>query len=578
MRKITALILCLLLVTTCAFAEDGLTMIVDTDESSFLITGDGTLLTQPGEYDVIYCFTYDTCEPERLMYAVTKFAEGAVDFSEFSQSAAMDAEVEDWPEDGGALPETDGSEIVDEELEFYDYNELDGEWEIIEGEETDIDDWDEDWTEEDWYDFEGDYFDSLYAVMNARGELITGFDYIAFTHDVSDAVIFATRADGFVDALDEQGNVLVSGDYAAMTSDGNGGYLATKPDLDQIDEYGDFPAMSALVHVASDGSEEDTGYTTGTYELGVFNSGYLCVPLYGEIQPEEAAEESEEETEDDEYFEDYDNYDYEVLGYVFLDSQGKNAFDKVFTYAAMFTGGYAEVEDENFNARLIDVNGEYVTDKEYSGFDRGEDGDSMPIIANIVGGGFDLLDRADLSVIASFGSEYGNELFASQAGGDFIMAYSDSCMMIMAADGRIIYSSQDENVYAYTWYAYCEGQPERILVSRGDWPSAQCSLMDLEGNTVGGAYPELTALSWKDGQGRYMVADFDVVEVDYGGETMLDADYDTYTYGIIDQDGNTILETKYTMINCLSADRYWVSDGNTYQLVDENGNVIYEAE
>jgi hypothetical protein len=572
MRKIVAFILCLLLASSCAFAEGGLTMIVDTDESSFLISEDGTLLTEPGEYDVIYCFTYDPCEPERLMYAVTTFAGGA-NYDEYSQDADFD--VEEWPEDGGDLPAEDDSEIVDDDLEFDGATGLDGEWEIVEGDETDIDEWSEDWTEEDFYDFEGDFFDSLYAVMNARGELITDFDYITFSHDVKNAVIFATRADGFIDALDEQGNVLVSGEYAAMTSDGNGGYFATKPDLNQVDEYGDFPAMSALVHVAADGSEEDTGYVTGTYELGVFDSGYLCVPLYAETPSQDEADAGLEE---DEYFEDYEYYDYEVMGYVFLNSQGKNAFDKVFDYATMFIGGYAEVEDENGAARLINANGEYVTEKNYSGFDRDETGDTMPIIANLVGGGFELLDRGDLHVIASFGSEYGNDLFATQAGGNFIMATSDSSTMIMDAAGRVLYTSQEDDVYAYAWYVYCEGQPERILVSRGDWPSAQCSLMDLDGNVVGGTYPELTALSWKDGQGRYMVADFDVVEVDYDGEKMLDADYDTYFYGLIDQDGNTILETKYTMINCISADRFWVSDGSVYQLVDENGAVIYEAE
>lgn len=577
MRKIIALILTLMLMATCAFAEGGLTMIIDTDMGSMLITEDGTPVTEMGEYDVIYCITYDPCEPERLLYAVTSFDGVLINLSDMEGVT-----IEEWPEDGGELPEGDDSEIVIDEWEVSDSDEGEGQVEFTEGEEIELE-WDEDWSEEDWYDFEGDYFDSLYAVMNAKGEVISDFDYITFTHDVENAVVFATRADSLTDVLDEQGNVLLSTDYALMASDGNGGYFATKPDLNMIDEYGEFPTVSPLVHVASDGTETDTGYSTGTYELGVFNSGYLCVPLYSQPDMEMFDEESEEETEDED-FEDYeeydDNYYYDAEGYVYLNAQGENAFGKEFTYATMFTDGYAEVEDENYTARLIDTTGNYVTEKEYSGFDRGEPGDDMPIIANIYGGGFDLLDRSELTILASFGDEYGAELFAAQAGGDFIMAYSDTTMMIMDRNGSVIYETGEDtdDVYAYTWYTYCEGQPERILISKGEWPSAKCTLMDTQGNTIGGEYPEMTALSWKDGQGRYLVSSFDVIEENYDGETYYDADYESYLFGVIDQDGNTILETKYPMINCIAANRYWVYDGENYQLMDENGNVLYQPE
>lgn len=569
MRRIIALALCLMMFTACAFAEGGLTMTVDTDEGSFLLSEDGKLLTQPGEYDVIYCFTYDPCEPERLMYGVTNYDDAVIPYD------GEDGDVADWPDDGGELPEGDDADESEEEWEdSVEFSSMDA----VTDKELDSDSaepYDGELEGDDW-DFDGEYFDALYAVMNARGELITGFDYIAFTHDVHNALIFATRADGFVDVLNEQGDVLMISDYAVMASDGNGGYFATKPDLEMTDEYGDFSNVSKLVHVSADGQESDTGYSTGTYELGAFESGYICVPLYEETAAEESADEFEDI--DEEFFVDYEYYDYTVLGYVYLDANGVNVFDKVFSYATMFIDGYAEVEDEDFAARLIDVNGNYVTDKEYSGFDRSEDDDNMPIIANYEECGFDLLSRDDLSVIASFGSEYGDDLFAAQAGGDFITAHSDSCMMILDGNGRVLYTSQNSDVYAYTWYSFCEGQPERILISDGDWPNAECSLMDLQGNSIGGAYPELIAMSWKDGQGRYMVADFEIVEVEYDGETMQDADYDTYRYGMIDQDGNTVLETKYTMINCLSADRFWISDGSVYQLVDANGSVIFETE
>lgn len=593
MRKLLALILSLMLISACALAEGGLTMIIDTDEGSMLISEDGSPLTQAGEYDVIYSITYEECPPERLLYAVTPHAE--YELITLSPEDLENMDIEAWPEDGGELVDGEDSEIVDDEWGTESGDDLD--IEIIVGEEEYIGDWDEDWSEEDWYDFEGDFFDSLYAVMNAKGEVITEYDYIAFTHDVANAVVFGTRADGLIDVIDEAGNVLLSTDYAAMTSDCSGGYFATKPDLDRIDEYGEFPTVSELVHVTSDGAEEATGYSTGTYELGIFDSGFLCVALYiepmseiaeiGDVDMEDYPEkevdedmtEAPEDAVDEDFIDYYDSDDYyEAEGYVYLDAQGKNVFGKEFTYATMFTGGYAEVEDEDYNTRLINTSGEFVTEGDYSSFDR-VDGD-MPIVANYYEGGFDLLSQTDLSVIASFGNEYGEELFAAHAGDGFILAYSDSTMLIMDKTGNVLYTSDaaDEDVYAYTWYAYCEGSPERIIVSRGAWPEAECSLMDLSGNTIGASYPELVALSWKDGQGRYLVSTFDVVEEEYDGETYLDADYESYLYGVIDQDGNTILETVYPMINCVSANRYWVFDGENYQLMDESGNVLYQPE
>ena len=588
MRRMIALALCALLLGVSALAESGLTMIVETEDSTVLIREDGTLLTQPGDYDVIYCFTYDACAPDRRMYAVATL-DGESQYEEdMDGELDFDYEIDIWPYDDGQLPE-EGDQAMDElEWALSQQEDMDdGGWDLQVGEELPEalagEDWDEDWSE--WEDDSvqpDSYYNTLFAAMNAQGQLITDFAYTSFVHDVENAVIFATRADGFVDALDESGNVLLSGNYAAMVSDGQGGYMATRPDLDKIDDYGDFPAISALVHVAHDGQETDTGCITGTYELSAFDSGYMCVPLYSAHAAEYPEDDGADAWEEDEYFDRYEglDYDYESLGYVYLNIRGENAFGGTFPYATPFSGGYAEVEGDDYVARLINASGEYVTDKEYGSFDRSESTADMPIVANLLEGGFDLLNRGDLSVIASYtAEEYGEGLFASLAGGDFIMAYSESGTMIMDHAGRVIYATEggDDGVYAYTWYAYCEGEPGRILLSRGEWPYSRCGLIDLEGNVVGDTYQELSALSWKDGQGRYLVASFDIEELEYDGEVIYDADYDSFFYGMIDQDGKVILDTKYTSINCIAIDRFWVSDGEVYQLMDENGNVLYQT-
>ena len=53
---------------------------------------------------------------------------------------------------------------------------------------------------------------------------------------------------------------------------------------------------------------------------------------------------------------------------------------------------------------------------------------------------------------------------------------------------------------------------------------------------------------------------------------------DSYRYGVIDQDGNVILETNYDYFNYLDSGRYWVGQGNTLMLMDENGNELYRLE
>lgn len=584
MRRIIAIVLCIMLAAACACAESDMALILETENGYMLITENGEVITEMGEYDVIYCFTYSECPPERRMFAVASLDAGAV----INSDVKVDID-EPWSDDGaldedGAEPdeaEWDDSEemlggssgggfigslpddIEDDDGFIVDELDPDFEWKL------------EDWTEEDdeWYGSD-DYYDALYAVMNAKGELITDFAYTSFTHDVENALIFAVRADSFMDVIDEQGNVLMSGEYAMVVSDGQGGYLATKPDLDEVDFDGRFPSASALVHVAQDGTETDTGILTGTYELNPMACGYVCVPVYT-LNSELDVDAMDEDME----YDDFADYLYILNGYRFIDANGADVFGSMFDYASPFDGGYAEVGDEEGTARLIGMDGNFVTDKPYSGFDRGDGDGAEPIIANLSDGGFDLLDPNDLHVIASYGVEqFGEELFANNAGDGYILAYSDAGNYILDINGNVIYSADvNDDAYAYTWYSFAVGAPQRIIVSHGSWPQCVCTLMDTAGNVIGGEYPEIQALTWIGDQGRYLVSKYDVIETEYDGETMYDADFDSYRYGIIDQDGNTVLETKYTEITCMSINRFWVCEDGNYKLLDENGNVVLDA-
>ena len=85
-------------------------------------------------------------------------------------------------------------------------------------------------------------------------------------------------------------------------------------------------------------------------------------------------------------------------------------------------------------------------------------------------------------------------------------------------------------------------------------------------------------MSWTGDQGRYLVVAYELADTQYDGETVQEPVADSYRYGVIDQDGNVILETNYDYFNYLDSGRYWVGQGNTLMLMDENGNELYRLE
>ena len=113
-------------------------------------------------------------------------------------------------------------------------------------------------------------------------------------------------------------------------------------------------------------------------------------------------------------------------------------------------------------------------------------------------------------------------------------------------------------------------------MTRGEGVDAMDCVADISGAQKSDWYRGISALSWISGEGRYLVCDYDFTEVEYDGVTGLEPDADTYRYGVIDQDGNVVVEMKYDYFDCLAADRYWVSDGTCYKLLDGEGNVIVE--
>ena len=560
-KRILACAVCLMLLTVSAFAEGERVFVVETENGSMLITESGVRVTEAGEYDMIVPVTYGECPAERTLFAVSHLDLGADFFPEGGEETGREDteedetdwggdweeeldDVEAWPEEDGGLDEGYDMDVVDDQ-EWSDFGEDDFYEDDFAGEEE----FDYGLLDDEYIDYGMEYG---VALMNAVGELLTGFDYANFIHDVENATVFACDFDGWVTALDERGTVLAAGPYTSMVSDGNGGFFAVAPEID--DETGELCELAALVHVTAAGDIVDTGLATNAYEpLSGFSEGLMCVMVC-------------------------DGYDgeYPEYSYVYIDQNGNDAFGRSFDYAVNFMGGCAEIMDEANVARLIDRSGNYVTDAQYSYFDCGEQGDGMPIVANLIDGGFDLISKESFAVIASFRPENGaTMLYAYHSGDGLIMAYSENEMMILDGQGSVLYRGTDD-MYAYTWYEFCDSQPQRLLVTRGEGVDAMDCVADISGAQKSDWYRGIGALSWISGEGRYLVCDYEFAEVEYDGVTGMEPDADTYRYGVIDQDGNVVVEMKYDYFDCLAADRYWVSDGTGYKLLDGEGNVIVE--
>lgn len=550
MKRTLALILCLTLLALGAAAESGAPLAVDTDEGGLLLTREGVPLTALGQYATIARITYDeSCPADRVLYAAALSENAALSQPEADTPADQ---VEQWPQDDGSLPEdADMGQVSDTEWEDGSleggtsfYPEENGASDAPEIQQIPS-------TENDLGFFE-DGSGACLALMNAKGEVLTDYLYLSFVHDVANAVVFAYDMDGYVTALDETGRVLLAGGYTSLASDGNGGYFGVMPE--GTDEYGNLQAASRLLHI-SQGNVTDTGLWTGTYEpLVGFSQGLMCVYVCSYDQQTGQAGNG---------------------GYHYIDSTGTDAFGKEFSYASNFQGAFAEVEDAEGQAYLIDKTGNYLTTDEYSYFDLGAENDGMPIVANRGEGGFDLISKDSLQPIAQFALQPGQtSLYAYLSGDGLVVATSDTGVTLLSAQGETLYSASDESS-AHAWYSYSDGTPGRIILSQGEGYQALSCLADYTGAEKSAWYQDISALSWTGDQGRYLVVAYELADTQYDGETVQEPVADSYRYGVIDQDGNVILETNYDYFNYLDSGRYWVGQGNTLMLMDENGNELY---
>ncbi len=559
MKRFFAILFVLAMLALPASAEGLRSFVVNTESGAMLIDENGNLLTDAGEYDVIDLISNSECPAERRLFMVSQ-----MDLS----SGFLDEEEYDDGEYTGSFMEDDWSGDWDEELDDVeewpvDLEELSDGYEMAVIDDVPVSETDDggeygDVLGDDFGVMEEDYMDYGYdygvALMNARGELLTGFDYVGFTHDVKNGIVEAYTFEGFVTVLDEQGNVITEGMYTSIVSDCSGGFFAVMPDVDPVS--GDFSEAASIVHISADGTVSDSGMYTFSYEtLPGFSEGYMSVL----VCDENAAADSSYE-------------------YIFIDTKGQPQFDTSFEYAANFIGGVAEINNSDYQVHLINTSGEYVTGEGYSYFDCLGIEDGMPIIGNLADGGFDLISGDDYSIIKRFTPEEGDFYFGAYYSGDnFIIASSDTREMVLDAEGNVLWSGEmefDRNLY--TGYSYTDSRPERFVITRNTDYGYEAYITDFNLEPCSDGYREIYAVSWMDGNGRYQVLNYDMIEYEYDDVVGLSADFETIVYGVVDHNGNEIVPVEYDYFLNLDHDRYWVGMGDQYKLLDSDGKVIAE--
>jgi hypothetical protein len=194
----------------------------------------------------------------------------------------------------------------------------------------------------------------------------------------------------------------------------------------------------------------------------------------------------------------------------------------------------------------------------------------MPIRGTTV----DIIDRKTLKVIESRDFPGAQYVYAYEMNPRAITVGVDNDIFVYGMDGKQLFSlPQEADAYVNGSFSPCEGVPERLSLTAGDWPTYRTYIVDYGLQKIAGPYRELSALWWKGDEGRYMVMDYEIVN----GADGPSVDYDTYRYGLVDQDGNELLPTVYEQMMHLGGDRYWVQYLDAYGVIDEAGTWYFQA-
>ena len=371
-----------------------------------------------------------------------------------------------------------------------------------------------------------DFVDSPVALMDARGELVTGFDYSVLDYANGYVLFTLPGEEHLTGAMDAQGHVVMEAQYAALKPQGDG-WLALKAEGE--DRY-------ALVRIEADGSVR---------ELGLHNDNY-----YYNVDPEGVCVMSG--------IEEYGGQ------WVFIGPDGGVLFDRGFDYADVFRGDYAVVEERE-RCGVIDRTGAFAAPPEYDYIQR-EPGKACIAVKGAV---YDVYDPESFERLATFDFDPAEDVGVSALTADLVGVTVDDKSRVYTTGGELLLEiSGEESIQMYGYGVHTE----RLIGERGSWPDERVRLIDLEGNAISGDYRFINDSVWQDGHARYVTGTFSIYKNADGEDAVT---WNSYRYGLIDDDGKQLLPQVYDGLSALSFDRYWAVQGNQRGMIDSEGKWYY---
>ena len=393
----------------------------------------------------------------------------------------------------------------------------------------------------------GDWPMAGYRLLNAQGGPVGDGLYTSAVH-VPEAGVVAVWKGMLAGVIAEDGTEILPCTFGGVFCCGDGSFFATPQETFVYDSGDDSYAIAAsLWRYGADGSVTDTGLTVQPYLYGTFSEGLMPIGA---------------QTADG-------------LRYGYIDAAGGVAIGFTLDYAEDFRDGYASARLPEGKAGLLRPDGTWALEPIYDsiGYSWGEGGSFYAQRGNTV----DLIDRATLETVASFDFPDAGYVYAYELNAAVIVINAGDEQLGMGMDGDVIFRGRTGSPNVTCFFTDCEGVPGRLAVSTGEWPQETYFLTDLRLRRVAGPYRRIEGgLWWKDGEGCFLICDFDTYEETQDGVTWVYPVASSYVYGVIDQDGNEVLPLSYNSIQYLSPGRYWVRRGETWALVDAEGNALYE--
>lgn len=323
------------------------------------------------------------------------------------------------------------------------------------------------------------------GLLNGAGEALTEFiyDQLSFT---GEEIIFSLN--GLYGAMDKTGQILIEALYTRLVPMGNGAYLALKSD--PLDDSPD-----ALTAISPDGQEKSTGirlmYGPFAASQGL-SAAVASSGLYG-----------------------------------YLSAEGDWAIEPQFVWADTMHFGRARASTEA-GMGLIDSNGQWLIEPQSGRLVISERHDAAPVLL-IDEGGVSLLSPSNGALIARWEGAF-NAAFT----GEVICIENSEHVLLIDYQGNVLLSLGNDAESA----AELEGY---YIVRCSAQSSAPFALLSSDGTEIG-RWQELTFAGLFNGVVYAAFSTYDTEAADIDGMTFRDEVPLSRRYGLIDMEGNVIID------------------------------------